>query len=205
MSRVLALVAVLLAVFVAGCGDDGPSPPTSTVAASRDLDWQANEGLEADAKGTEGISACRLLSQRDVVGTLAGEGIRDLPRLRRERNDSLDLSQCRYGRGPVNVRIVIDAAAQAGRRFFEQQHEFTQKFVRIPRLRPQLVHHVGDDRAWANAGAFWTPSYDQLVAHKDGRIVRTTVSVPHTPDATRKAAAGAVARLMFRRLARADG
>ncbi|HEU4657357.1 MAG TPA: hypothetical protein VFR97_07520 [Capillimicrobium sp.] len=208
MHRSLACALAALALLAGGCGGEDDAS-TATTGAAADPGPRAPSpslnALEHDAKGIDGMTACRLLRRRDVVGTLDRDGIAGLPRLRREANDSLDLSQCRYSRRAVNVRVVIDAAAQAGRRYFEQQAEYTQKYVGNPRRQPQLVRHVGDDAAWANAGAFWTPSYDQLVAHKQGRIVRINVSVPGTPDAVLKAAAADLGRLIFRRMAERRG
>lgn len=207
MSRPCLLAAGALALaLAAGCGDD-PAPDagrTATTAEPVHVTTGPSRHLKRLDRGAEGLhgqSVCTVLPPRALRNVLARRDL-DPGRLRARRNDSLNLSICRYGRGDANVRIIVDAGGHAGRRYFEQQAEMTQKFVRDPGLRPQLVRHVGDDRAWANAGAHWTPDFHMLVAQKGGHIVRVTFNVPASDNRARRAAAADVARAVFARLGR---
>ena len=189
------LVVLVFAVLLAGCGGDDAPTTRTTLPANPKPSAELN-ALEAPAEGLDGRSLCTLLPAREVRRVLARADL-DPGRLAARANDSLDLSTCRYAHGRRNVRVIVDAGAQAGRRFFEQQAEMTQKFVRDPGLRPQLVHDVGDDRAWANAGAHWTPSIHMLVAHAKGYIVRVTSNVPAPGNRARREASADVARAVF--------
>jgi hypothetical protein len=206
MHRPFVLALLAGALLAAGCGDDtadttSAPTPSSTVQSGSDTDGSVKD-LDRAAAGIEGRSVCRFLPAAAVHRTLARAGLPPTPPLRARANDSLNLSICRYGHGDVNVRIIVDAAGHAGRRYFEQQAEMTQKFVRIPRLRPQLVEGVGDDEDWANAGAHWTPAFQQLVGQKDDRIVRVTINVAAPSNRALKRGAAALGREVFARLAR---
>lgn len=200
MRRLVPLV-VLLALL-AGCGDDDPptsTTPTGTVGRVS-LPASNGEELERDvdrsAEGVDGLSVCTLLPARRVSRLTRAPGLRP------HRNDSLDLSICRYAAGGVNVRVLLDGAADATRRYYNQLSEAYQKFNTIPSLKPHNVKGVGDDSTYGGTGAFWTTGREQLVAFSDDRIARVTVHVPGSANAQRKAAAMALARALFAELPR---
>ncbi len=191
---VLALVAL---VALSGCGG-GASSDTATAPATvyrSSLSNSNGEELEHDrsraAQGVARDSVCTRLPVADIERAVGVEG------LRAQRSDSLNLSTCRDARGPVNVRVLLDGAADATRRYDNQQSDAHQKFNTIPSLKPHNVRHVGDDSTDGNAGANWTTGRAQLVASKGDRIARATAYVPGQPDARRKEAAGRLAMLVF--------
>lgn len=192
------------ATLLAGCGDDdaptASTPTTATDPGRVSLSASNGEELEHDAdrsaEGVEDHSVCDLLPVARVE-RVAGE-----QDLRAEVNDSLDLSICRFHRGGVNVRVLLDGAADATRRYYNQLSEAYQKFNTIPSLKPHNVKGVGDDSTYGGTGAFWTSGREQLVAFEDDRIVRVTVHVPGSANAERKAAAVALARAVFAQLPR---
>jgi hypothetical protein len=143
------------------------------------------------AQGVAGSSVCTILP----VGRV--QRITGVAGLRSRGNDSMDLSICRYARGAVNVRVVLDGAADATRRFANLLSEAAQRFNAIPGLRPRDVAHVGEDDDYGGTGAYWTRDRDQLVAYSADRIVRVTVHVPGRSDARRKAASARLARAVF--------
>jgi len=197
MRRLSLLVPVVVAVALAGCGGEGGSPTATTVYRSS-LSASNGEELEHDksraAQGVEGDSVCELIPVADV------ERIAGVSGLTAEKTDSLDLSTCRYSRGAVNVRLILDGAADATRRYFNQQFEAYQKFNRIPDLKPHNVRGVGDDSTYGNAGAYWTIGRAQLVAFEGDRIARVTVVIPGQRDARRKAEAAKLTKLLFARM-----
>lgn len=199
MSRFLLLVPIVVATL-AGCGGGGGGADTATTVYRSSLSASNGEELEHDksraAQGVAGQSVCTLLPAADVEKAV---GVRDLTP---HRSDSLDLSSCRYARGDINVRVILDGAADATRRYFNQQFEAYQKFNTIPDLKPHNVRHVGDDKTYGNAGAYWTIGRAQLVAFKADRIARITVSIPGQSDRRRKGEAGELAKLVFARMKR---
>ncbi len=81
---------------------------------------------------------------------------------RREKGDPDDLSACEWRGGPVVlVKVSVDSASQARRRFTNQQVEQQQFFAGDPELKPRLVKGVGED-ALAAPGAWWTRGYRTL-------------------------------------------
>jgi hypothetical protein len=194
-------VLALVALLVAGCGGDGGDEPAgaptgTTYRSSRSA--SNGEELERDAdrsaEGVEGASVCTLLPAREVRHVIGR------PDLRARRNDSLDLSQCRYGHGRAVVRVMLDGAADATRRYFNQLSEAYQKFNTIPSLRPRDVPGVGDDDTYGGVGAFWTRGRLQLVAFHAERIARVMVNVPGQTDAAAKRDAIALTKRLFARL-----
>ncbi len=57
---------------------------------------------------------CRLLPVSEVEQVVGVDGLTP------HKNDSLDLSSCRYATSDVNVRIILDGAADATRRYYNQ-------------------------------------------------------------------------------------
>jgi hypothetical protein len=192
----LALCVVALA-GPAGCGGGGDGADTATLPRSS-LPASGGEELEHDAdrsaEGVEGASVCRLLPAGDV------ERIVRVRPLRAARNDSLDLSICAYRHGDAGVRVLLDGAADATRRYYNQFSEAAQKLNTIPSLRPHNVRGVGDDRTYGGTGAYWTRGRAQLVAFEADRIARVTVSVPGQSDARRRREAARIAKLVFARM-----
>ena len=190
------LLIACCAVGLPACGGDDPQPTTSVGRVSGPA--SNGEELEADtdrsAQGVDGLSVCALLPAARVQRLAGVSGLRE------ERNDSLDLSICRYSRGRVNIRVMLDGAADATRRYYNQLSEAAQKFNTIPSLRPHNVKGVGDDRTYGGTGAWWTNGREQLVAFSDDRIARVTVHVPGTTNAQRRAAAVRVTRALFAKL-----
>jgi hypothetical protein len=137
------LLVSLALLALAGCGDSSSSPPSN---ASTDRGWNSPAQLEQDAVGTKGLRVCELLPVGKVERVVHVDGLRATP------NDSLDLAQCRYADHGVNVRVLLDGASQAIRRYFDQQAEAQQKFNTIPAMKPRDVHGVGDDKTYGSAG-----------------------------------------------------
>jgi hypothetical protein len=189
------------AALVGGCGDEDRPPGRATTDLGRvSLPASNGEELERDvdrsAEGVEGQSVCALLPRARVERTVG------ISRLRPHRNDSLDLSICRYaGARGASVRVLLDGAADATRRYYNQLSEAYQKFNTVPSLKPHDVKRVGDDRTYGGTGAFWTNGREQLVAFKADRIVRVTVHVPGSANAQRRAAASQLARAVFAEMA----
>jgi hypothetical protein len=117
-------------------------------------------------------------------------------------NDSFQLSICRYaGRGAI-VRVTLDGAADATRRYFNLAAEADQ----LPKLHRidgdfRLVWNVGDDDTYGGAGAFWQRTAHRLVAIHADRIARVTVGAAGAGNRDRRLLASRLAR---RVLARAD-
>jgi hypothetical protein len=193
-SIVVALVAAL-----AGCGG-GSDDRTSTATGGATPEAAAygasfKHDANRDAQGVEGQSVCALLPAAQV-GALTG-----VSRLRGHVNDSTDLSICSY-RGPrgANVRVLLDGASEATRRYYYQlteARELHHFFNDDPSFKPRDVTGVGDDRTYGGAGAYWTPARAQLVAFADERIVRVTVHVAGQADARRKRESAALAKALF--------
>jgi hypothetical protein len=194
------LLSSLCCLTLAACGGDRAAAP-ATDPGRVSLPASNGEELEHDAdrsaEGVDGLSVCDLLPVARVERVVGVGGLRPVV------TDSLDLSICRYARRGVNVRILLDGAADATRRYYNQLFEAYQKFNTIPSLKPHNVKGVGDDSTYGGTGAFWTTGRRQLVAFQDDRILRVTVSVPGSTNAERKAASMELARLAFARLPKA--
>jgi hypothetical protein len=195
------LLSTLCCLTLAACGgDDDRAAAPATDPGRVSLPASNGEELEADtdrsAEGVEGQSVCAMLARARVERVVGVTGLRP------HRNDSLDLSICRYSaRGRVNVRVLLDGASDATRRYYNQLSEAYQKFNTIPSLKPHNVERVGDDKTYGGTGAFWTSGREQLVAFKADRIARVTVHVPGSTNAERRAAASELARAVFAAMA----
>ena len=77
-------------------------------------------------------------------------------RLEPAANNSTDLSICDW-RGPgVRVQLVLDTAPRAQLRFYNQHSEQLEYYNQDRLRRPYQLKHVGDDKAYGGAGAWWT-------------------------------------------------
>jgi hypothetical protein len=119
---------------------------------------------------------------------------------RAEKGAADEVSACEWRGGPVVlVRVSVDAAAQARRRFTNQQVEQQQFYAEDPELKPRLVKGVGED-AFAAPGAWWTRGYRTLEAYAHDRLLRIGVTVRGFSDADRLRAAKALGRYVVRGL-----
>jgi hypothetical protein len=136
----------------------------------------------------EDVSACGLLDREIVARELAALTV-EPPRTRRESTESLDQSICRYVGPGVAVGLNVDSAPEARRRYFDRVTEAFQFSVHDPGQRPQPVQRLGDDDAFGPAGAYWIPSYRQLVVLRGERQFVYQLSVRRAGSrAARKAA-----------------
>ena len=167
-------------LLVAGCGDDPPQDRTER--------FEQTPLRKPEESGRESRTACALLSPRQVARLVRRPGVALDP----ATNNSTDLSICDW-RGPgVRVQLVLDTAPRAQLRFYNQHSEQLEYYNQDPLRRPYQLKHVGDDKAYGGAGAWWTKSKKQLIAYDDNRILRVR--------AADKRGAVRVARRAFRRL-----
>jgi hypothetical protein len=178
--RTLSRTFVCCLLALAGCGSDDDEPSVRTERFHR------TELTRPAESGKEDRRACALISARRIAHLL-GE-----PRVRAIANDSTDLSICDWRGGGKRAELVLDTAPKAQLRYYNQLAEQLQFHNPEPTSRPHQLKHVGDDSAYGGAGAWWTPSKEQLVAYRDDRILR--VRAPDRKSAVR------LARLAFRRL-----
>jgi hypothetical protein len=202
-------------VAMTGCGGGGadsretttstsPKPPVSHATVptgNSSLSFSRDKSRTAAGIGSD-QRVCDLLHAGEVAREVASVAGRT-PRLHATENDSFQLSICRYAGRGATVRIVLDGATDATRRFFNLAAEADQ----IPKLQNRdgdfrLVWNVGDDDTYGGAGAFWQRSSHRLVAIRADRIARVTVDVAECNDRRRRLLASRLAR---RVLARADG
>ena len=169
-----------LTLALPACGDDSPQDRTDRFAQS--------ELKQPQESGRETRKACSLLSPRRVARLAGRPGLALEP----AANDSTDLSICDWRAGGIRVELVLDSAPRAQLRFYNQLSEQLEYYNQDARRRPYQVKHVGDDKAYGGAGAWWTKTKRQLVAYSDDRILRI-----RTPD---RASAVRVARAAFGRL-----
>jgi len=167
---------------IAGCGGDDSG------SGDRTERFQQSELKQPQDSGKEKRRACALLSP----GQVARLAKRPAASLDPAPNDSTDLSICDWRGAGVRIELVLDTAPRAQLRFYNQLSEQLEYYNQDALRRPYQVKHVGDDKAYGGAGAWWTKSKKQLIAYADNRILRI-----RTPD---KASAVRVARAAFRRL-----
>jgi hypothetical protein len=170
---------------VAGCG--------SSDSRDRTERFQQTPLKKPGESGRETRSACSLLSPADVARLARRPGLR----FRASANNSTDLSICDWRGGGVRVELVLDTAPRAQLRFYNQLSEQLEYYNQDRLRRPYQLKHVGDDKAYGGAGAWWTKSKKQLIAYSGNRILRI-----RAPD---QAGAVRVARAAFRRLSEPAG
>jgi hypothetical protein len=169
-----------------------PAAPYSSLSFRRDKSRTA-VGVDADR------SVCALLRAGEVAREVASV-IGRTRALRATENDSFELSICRYAGGATVVRVILDGAADATRRYFNMAAEADQ----IPKLQRgdadfRLVWNVGDDDTYGGAGAYWQPSRHRLVAIRFDRIARVTIAATGSSDRRRRALASRLARRVLAR------
>jgi hypothetical protein len=171
-------VAVALAT---GCGSD-EEPSVRTERFER---TPLNRPAES---GTSSQRACAVVRPREIARLLRQPGERFVA----SSNDSTDLSICDWRGAGSRVQLIVDSAPKAQLRYYNQLSEQLQFHNPEPARRPHKLKRVGEDDAYGGAGAWWTPSKQQLVAYADERILRIRASRP--------GAAVRLARLAFKRL-----
>jgi hypothetical protein len=121
-------------------------------------------------------TACALLERVQVEGALRAAGA-EVPSLRQRSSEALDQSMCIYrGRG-VTVRLNIDSAPEARRRYFNRVTEALQFSVHDPGARPQPLKGLGDEDASGPSGAYWVRDTRQLFVLRGERLFIYQASV----------------------------
>jgi hypothetical protein len=163
--------ASLLAVLVAGCGggEDRPAPAKKPRGACADVRAAAVE---------------RVLGRRPLTA---------------RQEDTVGLTSCRYRGKGVTVRVTVDSASQAARRYFNALTERQQFYGDQPKLRPRDVRGVGEDEALGGVAAYWVPSTGRLAAYGFERIVKVDLGVRGLSDAASRRAAARIGRIAFDR------
>jgi hypothetical protein len=175
----------VVAVAVLGCGGSDSGDRTER--------FQQTPLRKPGESGRESRKACSLLTPQEIARLLRQPGLR----LRASANNSTDLSICDWRGGSLRVELVLDTAPRAQLRFYNQLSEQLEYYNQDRLRRPYQLKHVGDDKAYGGAGAWWTKSKKQLIAYSDNRILRV-----RTPD---QASAARVARAAFRKLSEPAG
>jgi hypothetical protein len=167
-------------VVIAGCGGSGSGDRTQR--------FEQTPLRQPGESGRESRRACSLLSPAEVARLVQRPGLT----LKASANNSTDLSICDWRGGGMRVELVLDTAPRAQLRFYNQLSEQLEYYNQDRLRRPYQLKHVGDDKAYGGAGAWWTKSKKQLIAYSDNRILR--IRAPDQSDAVR------VAPAAFRRL-----
>jgi hypothetical protein len=178
---------------VAGCGNSGDSEDSGDSGGDRTERFEQTPLRQPGESGRETRLACDLLSPSEIARLVRQPG----KRFAASANDSTDLSICDWRSGRVRVELVLDTAPRAQLRFYNQLSEQLEYYNQDRLRRPYQLKHVGDDKAYGGAGAWWTRSKKQLVAYSDNRILR--VRAPEQAGAAR------VARAAFWRLSEPAG
>jgi hypothetical protein len=137
-------------------------------------------------------SACRLVPPAAVRAAVGGG------KLTRHADETPGLSVCSDERAGVSVRVSVDSATRAPRRYFNRITEQYEFHAGDPENAPQLITGIGDDkRALGGAGAYWVPANHQLLATAGDRTVIVALYVRGRGDAaTRRAAARLAGRAL---------
>ena len=114
-------------------------------------------------------TACELMVQEQVVGALRGAGVEEIV-LRPRSSESLNQSICTFRGEGTTVRLNIDSAPEARRRYFNRVTEAAQLSSNDPGQRPQPVQGLGDEDALGPAGAFWIDDFGQLFVLRGERL-----------------------------------
>jgi hypothetical protein len=193
-TMLVALAAVAAAI---GCGGGGSGAGTPTIQHPNRLSKDTSR-TAADVPPDR--LACDLLTADEVAKTTVAVSHRTL-RLQAHARDSYQLSVCLFsGRGGL-VRVSLDGASDATRRYYNMSTEAAE----IPKLLGRrknflLVRNVGDDDTYGGAGAYWQRNSNRLIAIHDDRIQRVTATVEGSTDRQRRVVASRLARRVFARL-----
>ena len=191
-------IAALAAVTaVIGCGGGGSDAATPTIQHPNRLSKDTSR-TAADVPPDR--HACDLLSADEVAETATAVTHRT-PHLESHASDSYQLSICLFsGRGEL-VRVSLDGASDATRRYYNMSTEAAE----IPKLLGRrknllLVPDVGDDDTYGGGGAYWQRNPNRLIAIHDDRIQRVTATIEGSTDRQRRVLASRLARRVFARL-----
>ena len=190
----LTLVALTAAVGSGGGGSDAATP---TIQHPNRLSKDTSR-TAADVPSDR--HACDLLTADEVAEASAAVTHRT-PHLQPHASDSYQLSVCLFsGRGGL-VRVSLDGASDATRRYYNMATEAAE----IPKLLGRrknflLVRGVGDDDTYGGAGAYWQRNSNRLIAIHDDRIQRVTATIAGSTDRERRVLASRLARRVFARL-----
>jgi hypothetical protein len=191
------LVALAAATAVIGCGVGGSDAGTPTIQHPNRLSKDTSR-TAADVPPDR--LACDLLTADEVAKTAAAVTHRTL-RLRAHASDSYQLSVCLFSGRRGLVRVSLDGASDATRRYYNMSTEAAE----IPHLLGRrknflLVRHVGDDDTYGGAGAYWQRNSSRLIAIHDDRIQRVTAAIAGSTDRQRRTLASRLAQRVFARL-----
>ena len=180
-----------------GCGGGGSDAATPTIQHPNRLSKDTSR-TAADVPSDR--LACDLLTADEVAQASAAVTHRT-PHLQPHASDSYQLSVCLFsGRGGL-VRVSLDGASDATRRYYNMATEAAE----IPKLLGRrknflLVRNVGDDDTYGGAGAYWQRNSNRLIAIHDDRIQRVTATIEGSTDRERRVLASRLARRVFARL-----
>jgi hypothetical protein len=190
------LAAAAAVALLAGCGDDpAPAPAKKRPAAAAKKPVKRSEQPACDVFKVTDVAR--------VVQRTTGKRLEDIGRPNVERTDSDETSSCGWYAGPhddVAIKVTIDGALNPAKRYWYRVTELNQRADNWSGPRPRLVFHVGQDKSYGGAGAFWNPSQAKLVAFRDEKMVTVIFFVPGVGDRESSAAAAGLARLVYRRL-----
>ena len=202
-----ALAALAAAALLAGCGDDGKErPAAATTREPTATGTPAAETTPAKPVKRSEQHACDVFHESDVariVEGTTGKRLADIGKPVVERTDSDETSSCGYYAGPsddVAIKLVIDGALNPAKRYWYRVTELNQRADNWKGPRPRLVFHVGQDKSYGGAGAFWNPSQSKLVAFRDEKMLTVIFFVPGVGDRRSSGAAADLARLVYKRL-----
>jgi hypothetical protein len=202
----VALAAVTAGIGCGGGGSDRDARVTTATTPAGTPTIQHPNRLSKDTSRTAADVppdrlACDLLTAGEVAKATAAVTHRT-PRLQAHRSDSYQLSVCLYsGRGGL-VRVSLDGASDATRRYYNMSTEAAE----IPKLLGRrknflLVQNDGDDDTYGGAGAYW-----QRTSTGSSRSTTTASSASRPRSRARPTASDALASLLARRVfARLDG
>ena len=193
----MTILALAATTAMIGCGGGGSDAATPTIQHPNRLSKDTSR-TAADVPSDR--LACDLLSADEVAQASAAVTHRT-PHLQPHASDSYQLSVCLFsGRGGL-VRVSLDGASDATRRYYNMATEAAE----IPKLLGRrknflLVRNVGDDDTYGGAGAYWQRNSNRLIAIHDDRIQRVTATIEGSTDRERRVLASRLARRVFARL-----